>query len=178
MEGGISIVALSGFVHAGKTTAARWLEALGFCYCRPSTVLAGLLAERGEEVTREALQTLGSTIHTSGRQVWLISETVKRCESSQRIVVDGIRWREDKAYLSDRFGRSLLHVHIAASEETLIARHVSLGGDAKSYRVVAAHNVECGIPELASNADILLRNDGTMSEFRESVDRIVRRFVR
>ena len=173
----ISAIAFSGFVHAGKTTAARSLEDLGFCYCRPSIVLAKVLAEREQNVTREFLQAVGNEIHASGEQVWLISETVKSCEAARLIAVDGIRWSEDRAYLAERFGEGFLHVHIAATESTLIARHIALGGSTDGYRAVAAHDVESGIPELASSADVTLTNDGALEDFRESIRRIALRFI-
>ena len=173
-----AVIAFSGFAHAGKTTAARELETgLGFCYCRPSMVLAHMLTSSGKHADRAALQELGHELHASGKQRFLISETTAICSEAMRVVVDGVRWHEDQEYLRETFGNRLLHVHIAVEHEFLVARHVALGGTAESYATLRAHDVEAGIEPLSREADLVVRNDGSLPEFLRAIESIARGFV-
>lgn len=173
-----SVIAFSGFAHAGKTTAARRLEEiLDFCYCRPSMVLAEMLSASGRTADRAALQELGNEMHASGRQRLLIAETIAICSGSRRIAADGIRWSEDREYLSEVFGNQLLHVHIEVEPAILVARHIALGGTAESYSALRSHDVEAGIEPLSRKADLVISNNGSLSDFRRAVDVIARNLI-
>jgi len=56
-------VGLSGPIAAGKTTAARHLESLGFSYARYSMVLEKLLEGKVAKPARSKLQQFGDEIH-------------------------------------------------------------------------------------------------------------------
>ena len=83
-------VGLSGPIAAGKTTAARILERMGFHYCRFSKIIARELRTRGTMVTRDTLQAFGEEAQNSRfGQRQLQNKLAVHVEQAQRIVVDG-----------------------------------------------------------------------------------------
>ena len=109
-------VGLSGPIAAGKTTAARILECMGFRYCRFSEIIARELRARGTPVTRDALQEFGEEAHRSRFGQRQLQNKLAACvEQSSRIVVDGLRHPEDRAFLRERWGTTALHLHVEAT---------------------------------------------------------------
>ncbi len=167
-------IGLSGEIHAGKTTAGRWISAAGFTYSRPSLVLEDILVRSGHEPTRGALQALGSRLRESPGQRWLIQQTLARCGSAGRVVIDGLRFPEDHAFMIERFGPAFHHVHIDAPLEARLDRYVRLGGHADEYASITNHAVEQGTPRLRNFATDIISNDKSLSRFRAAIDAMLR----
>ena len=116
-------VGFSGPIAAGKTTLARALERRGFAYTRFSLVLDDLLAERGLPRDRFNRQKLGNEINAAGRQRWLSARTVAKVGDAQRIVIDGLRFPDDHAFMVERFGARFRHIFIDAGVDVRCSRY-------------------------------------------------------
>ena len=159
-------VGLSGPIAAGKTTAARILECLGFRYCRFSEIIAQQLRARGDPVTRDTLQAFGEATHGSRfGQRQLQNKLAVSVEPAARIVVDGLRHPEDRAFLRERWGTAALHVHVDASAD-LRARRYMAGVEevADAFRRAEAHAVERNVETMAYLADLTMTNECTIRD--------------
>lgn len=155
------VVAFSGAIGAGKTTASRWLAGRGFAYGRYSQVIASEAEARGLAGDRAALQALGEELHRTWGQRRLGAELLGSLAGARRIVVDGLRWRYDAAFLRERFGRQLVHVHLDAPTGLRRSRYVRDGHSAVEFDRAAEHPVEAEVPALAELADLVLVNAAT-----------------
>jgi predicted nuclease with RNAse H fold/dephospho-CoA kinase len=167
------VVGISGEMFAGKTTAARFLESEGFAYTRISEVIDEVLEKRGELLTRENRQRLGKELHEAGEQRWLCRRAIERIAGTPKdIVVDGLRWPEDVAYLAERFGGRFRHLHISAPEHVRRQRADRLGR-ADEFDEAVQHPVESGVADLEASAEVCIINDCEVSalgaELRERV---------
>jgi uncharacterized protein YprB with RNaseH-like and TPR domain/predicted nuclease with RNAse H fold/dephospho-CoA kinase len=168
------VVGISGPIAAGKTTAAEHLQSLSFSYGRYSLVLADLLRERGEEVTRDALQELGVDINKHPGQRWLCKRLASRFgPASSAIVIDGLRHPEDHAFLVEHFGPAFFHVHLVASDEIRLARYRGRGGSLADFRAADKHPAEKQVTMLSELAHATLVNQGSINELDNGLAEII-----
>lgn len=168
------VVGISGPIAAGKTTLALALEAVGFAYTRFSLVLDGILSRQKQPLTRTARQRLGGEINASGRQRWLNEMTLARIGPAEKIVVDGLRFPEDSAFFTERFGMRFLHVYIGADKEKRRLRHGELAEDVGFDEALNAA-VECHVTELFRLAHDIFVNEGSKQDIRQYADGILDR---
>ncbi len=174
-EPGPLVIGLSGPIAAGKTTLARALERRGFAYTRFSLVIDELLKERGISPTRASRQELGAEIQASGRQRWLAEQTIDRVAGADKIVVDGMRFPEDFAFLKERFGLRFHHVYLDGDEELRRKRFSQRDADS-DFDKATQSSTENGLEQLHPLADIVLKAGELNSE--ESADELVACFDR
>lgn len=157
------IIGISGPIAAGKTTVAQSLEKLGFAYTRFSLVIDEELKSRGMPLDRHHRQALGDEINRTGRQRWLAEQTLSRVGDASAIVVDGLRFAEDHAFLAERAGGSFLHVFVDADENTRRQRYALRPADG-DFDAASASDVEGQVQSLRSLADIVFPNVGSKDD--------------
>ena len=164
-------VGLSGPIAAGKTTAARILERMGFRYCRFSEIIAKELQSRGTPVTRDTLQAFGEEAHGSRfGQRQLQNKLAVYVEQAPRIVVDGLRHPEDRAFLRERWGTVALHVHIDACANRRARRYTADTEEPEdAFRRAETHSVEQNVQAMEGLADTTITNDGTTHDLEVSL---------
>ena len=171
------VVGISGPIAAGKTTLARALEGIGFAYTRFSLVLDDVLSGQGQVLTRATRQRLGGEINASGRQRWLNEMTIARVGPTKKIVVDGLRFPDDSAFLTERFGMRFLHIHIDADKETRRQRYSTLAEDVGFDEAVDA-TVEWRVTELCGLAHDTFVNGGSKQDVQRYAGGILDRVNR
>ena len=167
-------VGVSGPIAAGKTTLARALEQRGFAYTRFSLVLDDLLTERGLPRDRFNRQKLGNEINAGGRQRWLSARTVARVADADRIVIDGLRFPDDHAFMVERFGARFRHVFIEAGADVRCSRYEN-GDTDVSFGDASGASVERRVGEMRSLAHEVFVNQGDMSAVARWAGQLVRR---
>jgi uncharacterized protein YprB with RNaseH-like and TPR domain/predicted nuclease with RNAse H fold/dephospho-CoA kinase len=164
------VIGISGSIAAGKTTAATTLRERGFAYARYSEVLADMLREQGHQVDRRALQEIGEEVHRKPGQRWLSSQLLSRLPADARlVVVDGLRFPEDRAFFAERYGPNFMHWHIEAPLPMRKDRYLAMGFTEADFEHVTSHQVERGIPALAKMAHLRLDNSTTLEAFKSRV---------
>ncbi|ESW85866.1 exonuclease [Mesorhizobium sp. LSJC269B00] len=167
------VIGLSGPIAAGKTTFAQALEQAGFAYTRFSLVIDEILREQGRDLDRTNRQDLGRQINASGRQRWLAEQTLKRVEGAQRIVVDGLRFPEDHAFLVEKFGACFRHIFIDAGEPLRRVRYHERTADG-SFDDAAHSEVEGRVEQLRPLAHEIFVNEAAKSELQAKVGRVLK----
>lgn len=151
-------VVLSGRVCAGKSTLATLLQEK-----------AGATLVRTKDLIYEQL--VGrKTAHSAGRQLdresggrWLADALNRRLMNDQKfdlLVVDSVRIPEQVQFLRQS-GWAVTHVHLDASEETLVKRHTCLAtnGGSKTYSEFSKKWSERHVKGLAKLADVVIDTD-------------------
>jgi predicted nuclease with RNAse H fold/dephospho-CoA kinase len=158
VDGG-TVIGISGDMFAGKTTAARFLEQQGFAYTRISEVIDDVLRQRGEEITRANQQRVGLELHEQKGQRWLCRRAIERVQGDPtRVVVDGLRWAEDAAYFSERYGGRFHHLHIVAPFEARRERADRVSR-LDEFNGACSHPVENGVAEVGELTETKIVND-------------------
>ena len=164
------IIGISGSIAAGKTTAAHMLERVGFAYGRYSEVLAELAWKEGRHPDRETLQQLGERIHRGPGQRWLNRLLLRRIDADGTdLVIDGLRWPEDRAFWIERFGAAFRHLHVSTPTRLRRARYLNGGGSVAEFDAASRHAVESGIHQLGNLAHHVVENDQTVDDMHHAL---------
>ena len=165
-------IGISGPIAAGKTTLARALERRGFAYTRFSLVIDDLLAKQGRPRDRLNRQELGNEINASGRQRWLSERTVARVGDAGRIVIDGLRFPDDHAFMVERFGAAFRHVFIDAGADIRRSRYAE-GDVGVSFDAASNAPVERRVSELRSLVHEVFINETDISVIDRKADQLL-----
>ena len=160
------VIGFSGPIAAGKTTAASFLESEGFAYGRFSLVLENLLRNNCQIPSREKLQEIDDDVNKNKGQRWLCKRLTQILPEHGNIVLDGLRFPEDHAFLIEKYGPAFLHIHIDASEDIRQNRYISMGLTENEFMKAISHPVENGVDKLSKLAHILLQNIETIDAFK------------
>jgi predicted nuclease with RNAse H fold/dephospho-CoA kinase len=168
------VIGVSGPIAAGKTTLAEMLHAQGFSYTRFSLVIDDVLKERHLPLDRVHRQMVGTEFNREGRQRELAERTLAKAAGAEAIVVDGLRFPDDHAFLKEKFGFRFHHVHVQAPGEVRRDRYVErlASGNAQAERAfdeANASDVERMVPSLERLADQLVFNVGSKDDMAHAV---------
>lgn len=162
------VIGISGSIASGKTTLAMHLKSCNFHYTRFSQILANILSDRGIEPSRETLQKLGMEVHENPGQRWLCKQVVKGFSENVNLVVDGLRFPEDHAFLIEKYGSAFVHVHLNIPKELSLERYVMRGGSEKEYLEASSSLTEVNVSKLASLAHIVISDTKALESFVSS----------
>lgn len=173
------VVGVSGPIAAGKTTLAKGLEELGFAYTRFSRVIDDMLLEQGLPLDRKHRQQMGAEINRTGRQRELAERTIARVAAAERIVVDGLRFPEDHAFLKEQFGYRFLHIFVDAEEESRRSRYSQRDEESphvsrSAFAEASASAVEQKVSDMRPLANHTIFNDGREQDMLVNVDRVLK----
>ena len=153
------VIGISGRIAAGKTTAAKLLGEEDFAYGRYSMVVESMLGESDKTGGRDILQKRGMELHRDHGQRWLGRQLLALLPKSGHLVIDGLRFPDDHAFLVETFGHSFLHLHLEAPEQLRRLRYDQRAGKSGDFFRAEAHPVEGAIDKLRELAHCVLRND-------------------
>jgi uncharacterized protein YprB with RNaseH-like and TPR domain/predicted nuclease with RNAse H fold/dephospho-CoA kinase len=167
------IVGLSGALGAGKTTAARHLEQEGFTYCRYSQVIERLVKAQNADYSRADLQVEGQRVHVEMGQRWLGRELVRPLLDSKFLVIDGLRFPDDHAFLTEVYGSQFLHIHVVARKPLRKARYEER--EHANFEIASGHAVEGRVGDLNKFARDVVENNGSVVDYHRALDNLLRR---
>jgi predicted nuclease with RNAse H fold/dephospho-CoA kinase len=167
------VIGISGRICAGKTTLARLLERKGFAYTRFSLVVDEEIVARGELPNRESRQRIGLEIHRMKGQRWLCERVLGRVREQAFIVVDGLRFREDHAFLTERFSSRFAHLHVIAGRDLRRERYQEAYPGDDSFDQADGDLVEGEVDDLARLAGLTIDNSSTVDDLERAVVKIV-----
>lgn len=165
------VVGLSGELGAGKTTAAEYLQKAGFTYCRYSQVIKRRVEAKQSQFSREDLQKEGQWVHDKLGQRWLGRELVRPLAAERFLVIDGLRFPDDHAFLTEIYGSQFLHIHVVASRELRKLRFEAREGS--SFEIAANQPVEQKSGDLELFARDVVENNGEKSDFFRAIDEVL-----
>jgi len=164
------VIGFSGALGVGKTTAAEFLERKsGFAYGRYSQVIQAKLTSKRGVHDRTALQNEGRRINKRYGQRWLGQQLLTKLGASRTIVIDGLRFPEDHAYLTEMFGPQFTHIHLIAPKDIRKARCVRREGKSFDFEKADSHDVEQKIDSLRDVAAYVIENAGSFDFFHSKL---------
>jgi adenylosuccinate synthase len=163
------IVVVSGAVASGKSQMARALcdRFQGKRYSTRELIVARV----GKPLHgRRELQEAGERLDVETEGTWIrdaLSREIYDLDGVQLVVVDAARIPAQIQALRDSFGRSVVHVHVTASDVTLEKRYEERraeGGNVDelpSYADVTDNPTEHAVRDLAKTADIVIDSEAS-----------------
>ena len=164
-----TVLLLSGPLAVGKTSLRDLLLAdHSFHHIRSSEYLRALATAQQLSTDRLGLQEIGDRLDRETDYKWLLTEVAEPLLSAQpdveRWLVDAVRKKRQVEHFRNRFGASIVHIHLDAAEEVLKQRYEfrarHLGNYVPgAYELAIAHDNEQQSRALINVADIVIRTD-------------------
>lgn len=167
------VIGLSGQIAAGKTTIGNYLREKGFAYGRFSQVLADELLQAGVSATRKALQDYGESTNRGLRQRALCQKLVSLFSNEKTIVIDGLRFLEDYAFMLEQFGPAFVHIHVSSEEQVRRERYAMAYDTSCEFEVAISAAVEAEVSALENVAHIRLQNNRGKDELFSEIDLVL-----
>jgi uncharacterized protein YprB with RNaseH-like and TPR domain/predicted nuclease with RNAse H fold/dephospho-CoA kinase len=167
------VIGISGAIASGKTTLGMSLKSSGYHYTRFSLVLADILRDRGIETNRETLQQIGIEINKNPGQRWLCKQVIQRTPQDGNLVIDGLRFPEDRSFFVEKFGSSFLHIHLDIPERIRLERYIARGGTREEFVEAESRLTEENMNKLASFAHILVSNEQDLTSVMSTIPKAV-----
>ena len=130
----------------------------------------------GETPNRELRQRIGLQIHDTKGQRWLCEQALARVGDQALIVVDGLRYLEDRTFFLERFGSRFLNIHINAPSELRKGRYPKI--EDRSFEDADRMPVESEIDQLAASAPALVDNSSTIDRIETEISNVLESFTR
>lgn len=176
------IIGLTGKNGAGKGVVADFLKATGFTYYSLSDIIRERLKQRGEEISRENLITLGRKLRAEGGPSVLADLILAKLDIDKNYVVDSIRNPAEVRSLRQR--KNFIFINVEADQKVRFNRvkERARENDPRDFKeFVRLENEELQsndtsgqqLLKTAAMADETLVNDGTVEQLREDVRTLV-----
>ncbi len=183
-RGADMILGVAGPYASGKGEVVRFLEERSFYVESLSDEIRKVLAERGEEETRERMIETGVELRTAEGPGALAQRLVGRVRPDRNYVIDSIRHPAEVAALRSLGARFHL-IWVDAGEELRVERMQSRGrnGDPETLedlRRLEGRELKSDNPAgqqllaVRDLADHTLRNDGALDELHDQLQRLLR----
>lgn len=154
-------------------------QELGFSIVRMGDVVREEAQRRGLPITDAAV---GGMAHAErqahGYGVWA-ERTLPRVRG-ERVLLDGLRGRDELEAYRKAFGSGLLVIAVHASPRTRYERMMNRrrADDAETYEAFQARDtreLSWGLGDVIATADVMLVNEGTLDEFRHAARAVLER---
>jgi len=166
-------VFLIGLPGSGKSTAAAYLEHLGFVTVSASDCIRALCRKSGIALTRENLSIYGQSLVADRGHEYFAELLLAQAGNAEMLVFEGIRPPEVLIWLKNRIHKTRV-ILIESAEQTRLDRLLlARGEDELSYRKVMAFPMEQDIVKTTSLVDETVRNDSDVNEFYANLKRSV-----
>lgn len=176
------ILGIAGEIGSGKGTIAKYLSKKHQASTyRFSTMLRDILDRLHLEHNRDNIQRLSTCLrHTFGEDLMarVMAEDVGG-DDSDLIVIDGVRRVDDIKYLREipKFKLVFVEADMKTRYERLIKRSENTDDKEKTFEEFEKDHereTEVTIRELKNYADLTIENNGTLEEFYEKLDELVK----
>ncbi|MEN8252129.1 MAG: AAA family ATPase [Patescibacteria group bacterium] len=175
------VLGLAGEIASGKGTVSEYLrEKCDTSQHRFSTMLRDVLDRLHLEHSRDNLQKLSTVIRqTYGEDTLakVMAEDAKK-DDAEIIVIDGVRRLDDIKYLKELPEFKLVYVDadIKVRHERINERSENVDDQTKTFEEFVEESKdesEVQIIGLKEHADMIINNDGDISELYKQVDNLV-----
>ncbi|RAH09624.1 MAG: hypothetical protein CMA04_003285 [Methanobacteriota archaeon] len=175
----IMLLGVTGRNAAGKTTIVEWFVNQGWDGCSCSDAIRHWLRENDQEITRENLTQGGRTLRSQGGAGVLAEMLLDRMNPKQNTIIDSIRTPDEVHALRIRDDFLLIDVNVPLDLRWQRMQERARDGDPIDYEfflkqedaeAIAENSSGQALIATAELSDIVINNDGTLSELYESLE--------
>ncbi|MFL2976111.1 MAG: hypothetical protein ACJZ49_00995 [Candidatus Thalassarchaeaceae archaeon] len=175
----IMLLGVTGRNAAGKTTIVEWFVNQGWDGCSCSDAIRHWLRENDQEITRENLTQGGRTLRSQGGAGVLAEMLLDRMDPKQNTIIDSIRTPDEVHALRIRDDFLLIDVNVPLDLRWQRMQERARDGDPIDYEfflkqedaeAIAENSSGQALIATAELSDIVINNDGTLSELYESLE--------
>lgn len=170
---------ITGMPGSGKTTLAGYTERYGYQVVTMGDIVREIAEKRGLEPSKENLAYLAEELRRIGGREAVAKRCMERLREMgiENIVIDGIRNLEEVETFRATFKEALL-IAVHASPKTRFERlrrrrREDDPTDWEEFYRRDLRELELGLGSVIAMADLVLINEGSLEELRESFQRVI-----
>lgn len=174
------IVALTGKIASGKSTAAAYLmHAYGFRKLSfVDSILSKELARRGLPVNRVSLQTIGAELYKKHGDRKLVEWLLSDLQAKEHIVIDDVRYPTTVQYIRNKFPSKFWLIVILASPRLRYQRIIERSASERKmtwdhFLEIDEAFTESQIEEVVKIADFTIVNDSIRDRLISELDKLI-----
>jgi uncharacterized protein YprB with RNaseH-like and TPR domain/predicted nuclease with RNAse H fold/dephospho-CoA kinase len=169
------VIGFSGGLATGKTTSGQYLSSKGFTYGRFSMLIEKLVTDEGNESNRKNLQEMGDYVNKIKGQRWLCKNLILQLfQDKKKIVIDGLRFPEDHAFMKEKFGGNFIHIHLKCDDTIRKQRYMKEERNDVKFENAIKHTVEREVDNLLNLADIVINNNRKLSYLYNQLNKLIK----
>ncbi len=170
------LIGITGHMGSGKSAAAAYIaEKYGFIRMRISGKMREISRELELEITRDLLQGMGKFFREFDDDVWIRYLTKKIQISTDSIVVDDLRRRNEVDYLKP-LGFKFIRIESSSKKrKTRIETRTNKKISDHDWKRWSNHLTETQVINLP--VDYIIKNDGTMKELEDQIDNLLLKHI-
>ncbi len=179
------LLGVTGRNAAGKTTIVQWFVDQGWDGCSCSDAIRHWLRENNQEINRENLTQGGRELRANGGPGILAEMLLERMDPNKNTIIDSIRTPDEVHALKSRKDFVLIEVNVPLDVRWERMQKRGRVGDPTEFQEFlkqedaesfAKNSSGQALVATAELSDILINNDGTLSELYESLGIMVSTF--
>lgn len=169
---------------SGKSEAVQIAKDISIPVVRMGDMVWDEVKKRGLKINDQNVGFIANKMREQyGKDVWAqrTIEKIKSLGKKERVVIDGIRNKEEIETFEKKLGKDFVLIAIIASHEIRLKRAFARGreDDSKNPNDVKERDkreIQWGLDTVIASADIIVPNEGTIEEFREKIKGILEEF--
>ena len=118
---------------------------------------------------------MGDYVNKIKGQRWLCNKLLNDLFINQKsIVIDGLRFPEDHAFMKERFGYNFVHIHLKSEDSIRKKRYLKESRNDVTFEEAISHSVERDVAKLTKLADFTVDNNRNLSYLYRQLDSLIK----
>lgn len=177
----MKVMAFTGMPFSGKSEAVHIVNELEIPVIRMGDLVWEEVKRQNLPLTDVNVGNIANSMRQKyGKDIWAKKtlEEIKKEINSRLIIIDGIRNLEEIKTFKMELGNNFTLIAIIASDEIRYMRGLSRNRaddtkDIDKMKERDLREINWGLKEVISSADIQIKNNGSIEEFRNNVKKIL-----
>jgi dephospho-CoA kinase len=182
----MKIIAFTGMPFSGKTEAVKVTCKMKINVIRMGDLVWEEVKKRDLELNDKNVGFIANKMRKLyGNNVWAIKtiEKIKLNNKSNLIVVDGIRNIEEVDIFKEKLDKDFTLIAIVSNDELRYNRGLKRGrkDDSSNIKILKKRDereIKWGIKKVIESADIVVKNDGALKDFKKKIIDIIDRLLK
>ncbi|MBN1861757.1 MAG: flagellar hook-basal body complex protein FliE [Candidatus Thermoplasmatota archaeon] len=180
----MKIVAFTGLPASGKSEAVIIAKDKGIPVVRMGDLVWEETQRQGRPLDDKNVGDVASSMRKHyGMDIWArrTVEKIGTLKNASLLIIDGVRNKEELEFFYQMLGEDFILIAIDAPDELRRKRALSRGrtDDAKDLRNLEERDrreIAWGLQKVIAQADIVIPNRGSLSQFRKQVEDVLKTF--
>ena len=179
----MKIIAFTGMPFSGKSEAVKIAKDMNIPVIRMGDMIWEETKNRGLNLSDNNVGMIANTMRKEhGMDIWAKKtlEKIRLLKNIDKIVIDGVRNIEEIEAFEKKLGKDFLLIAVQVGDDIRYKRAMNRGreDDSIDLNLIKKRDkreISWGIGNVIASAEIIVSNEGTMEEFKQKIQKILKK---